>query len=45
MNLWIFKVFLDGKNDDVIGPWIEAQPAKVRAKIRKRIKYLEITQN
>jgi hypothetical protein len=45
MTNWIFKVFLNNKTDDVISSWIEAQPSKVRAKIRTRIKYLEVTRN
>jgi len=45
MNKWIFKVFLDNKCDNVISDWVEAQPVRVQAKIRTRIKYLEINQN
>jgi hypothetical protein len=45
MNKWIFKVFLNNKNDDVISDWIEEQPIKVRVKIKTRVKYLAITQN
>lgn len=45
MANWIFKVFLDNKTDNVINAWISAQPIKVQAKIRTRLKYLEVTQN
>lgn len=45
MANWIFKVFLNNKADNVIDAWIKAQPVKVQAKIRVRIKHLEVTQN
>lgn len=40
---WTFKVFISSTKVNVFDKWLNALPIKARAKIKRRIEYLEIT--
>ncbi len=39
---WTFKVFISSRGEDVFKKWLNTLSVKARAKIKTRIKYLEI---
>lgn len=40
--MWGFKVFVSNRGDREIDDWLDGIPAKAKAKIKKRITYLEV---
>lgn len=44
MSYWIFKVFITNRGDNEFSLWLDKLPIKARAKIVRRIRYLEITE-
>ena len=44
MKIWNFKVFVSDRGTKEIDNWLDSLPPKVKAKIKKRITYLEISE-
>ncbi len=44
MKIWNFKVFVSNRGTREIDDWLNSQPARAKAKIKKRITYLEISE-
>jgi hypothetical protein len=43
IKIWTFKVFVSYRGDREIDEWLDSQPKVAKAKIKKRITYLEIS--